>query len=335
MIKISFHVAYWNIIYGAIGIFCLCTLIPNLNLSSKKCDDIHLDLQSPEVKIAGVVLLTTSCPMILDAVLDFFNENLFKRIGNGLIGRNVYAFSTFIFGFHIALQYDVSHIFQTYQVSFFFILWCYRIVVLSTTMFFISVADPTPSTAHKTQFLTIWACCNAYLVNLKYDSMSEFINILWAGWFLFGLFFFARHIYQIWKSQMTYSHLITMITLIGLSIRGFLNLLSYFPEYIPMSPLDFKKMNILVAIYTYVVSTILCTVIPGRITRQEAINSKDRIISTKQAYVRYISHELRYEKKFELLISFFHLYYLLYYYNFINSYYIFIYKSLLLFAGRH
>ena len=51
--------------------------------------------------------------------------------------------------------------------------------------------------------------------------------------------------------------------------------------------------NELVSLYFYAASTIMISVIPGQIARYNVIATKDNIIATKQAYVRYISHELR------------------------------------------
>ena len=43
--------------------------------------------------------------------------------------------------------------------------------------------------------------------------------------------------------------------------------------------------------YVYVVANIMISIIPGRIARKAALATIDQI--TKEAYVRYISHELR------------------------------------------
>jgi hypothetical protein len=294
---------YWNLIIGVCGIICLCPLLSSIS-SKENLIDSNIIIQSPEFKNVGVALLIGASPMTLDSFIDIFSIYRFEGNFHILIGRACFALSTFILGLQITFRSDFLGFFSSYENCFHFTVWCYRISILSTTMFFISVADPSVITVIKTLILTIWACFNVYLYNSAYNESIAIITD-WSMllFLLFSVYFLIKQTLDIWIARESNPHSLyvksfTVIASLGLVIRFTLSTIEYVSHntnYIILSPtyLHNDAINLLLPKCAFVLLTILLTVIPGRIARQEAMTAKDHIIGTKLAYQRYISHELR------------------------------------------
>ena len=301
--KMNFHLAYWNLIIGMIGILLLCLLIPILRTCATETG--FSVIESIELKFAGVALLVSSCTMSLDLLMDCFDKKYSEYTQHAWVARSFYAVTTFMVGLQYALQYDYLHAFIYYESSFWLAMWCQRIVLMSTLLFFVSISDTNPdtklSTFRNTVIINIVGCVSTLLQvfdNIMNDeSMIPVARLSSLALLGLSCIMFSRQSYHLWKSQSSWDPLnyaqflyvnlflfqVTLLPLIFTTLIGFSSTNKTENEYI-------KKV---LHIFTYVVVTIIFTVIPGRIARQDALTSKDNIISTKQAYVRYISHELR------------------------------------------
>ena len=307
----NFPIAYCHLIFGVVSVLILCSLIPILRMYCLN-DNGKMDtnFESKEFQTAGVSLLIASCTLTMDVLLDYFGDkNANKHIW---FGRACYAVTSIMVGLQFAWHYDYFQIFGSYESSFWFTLWCYRIVQISVTMFFVSLSDSSTSTFRKTLLITVWGCINTLLQIfdnfLNYEPMISFSNISSILWMITSFTLFARNIFKLWKTRLTWSVLdytqfvyvglfLSTVVLGGLVYFSFM-LLKYISDHtnfvlLPMGYRENSQIAELIPIYLFVVTTMILTVIPGRIARQDAITSKDHIISTKQAYVRYISHEMR------------------------------------------
>ena len=93
----TFDPAYWNLILGGVGVLCLCSLIPFIRSeTSEEVNNFYEISQvkifdSPEFRVAGMALLMSSCPMILDMIMDYFDNHLSKSSKRDWVGRGCYA----------------------------------------------------------------------------------------------------------------------------------------------------------------------------------------------------------------------------------------------------
>ena len=152
----SFHVAFWNLILGGFGICCLLMINNSNTLHSN--ETVNALLTSSDAKYAGIALLVSSIPLLIDIFVTLLNKNLFKMGDEILIGRIYYAISTFLFGLQLTLQCDIFQFFSNYETSFWIVLWCYRIVLASSLNFFICMTDPNNKSCNHTIFFIfiIW-----------------------------------------------------------------------------------------------------------------------------------------------------------------------------------
>ena len=111
---------------------------------------------------------------------------------------------------------------------------------------------------------------------------------------------FSRESYNLWKSRFSWNALncaqFLYVNLFLFQVTLVPFMFSFlFLYYLSGNQNEDEYIAIARVVHTFsdVIITIIFTVIPGRIARQDAVTSKDSIISTKQAYIRYISHELR------------------------------------------
>ena len=309
----NIHVAYWNLVYGSIAIVVLFSLLPILKIYSKGTDDVKIESESNEIKYAGVALLVASCTMIVDLIMDTFSTaaHSSEMTRHVRCGRTCYSLAAFMTGLQFVLKYDYFHVFSSYESSFWFGFWCFKIVVTSTLMFFVSITSSNSATFRKTAIVTIWGCCGLLLQVfdniLKYPSMTAVARLSTVLWVVFCLILFIEHNCQMWKTRVTWSVsdyanfsyvnlVLFKVVFFGMSLLlGFFQYLSNTTSYviIPHGYLSNEMSSKILPAYIYVVITIILSIVPGRIAKYDAITSKDHIIATKQAYVRYISHELR------------------------------------------
>jgi hypothetical protein len=157
-----------------------------------------------------------------------------------------------------------------------------------------------------TILVSVLATINAFLQLcndlLSSDSISAVANMsIWA-WVSLCIVLSTWWSYKLWTqkdwSVADYTSLLYLILFVIVELVVVPVTLACEAILCQMKPncIGNELITILVPIYMYVIAMGIMTVIPGRIARYEAIISKDHIISTKQAYVRYISHELRYDK---------------------------------------
>jgi hypothetical protein len=193
-----FHVAYWNLIIGGIGILCILTSILN-NLSTESIIE-DAKLHTPVIINAGSGLLTSSFPLLLDVSVNLFSQDLFKSSNDILFGRICLTISTFLFGLLVTLQFDIFHLFTSYQASFRFMFWCHRIVMTCTSMFLISITDSTGECCNQAVVISILFCIGCYL----HVSNSAFLfglrDIGSMIFFSSFIIFYICHIRRNWST---------------------------------------------------------------------------------------------------------------------------------------
>ena len=292
-----FHAAYWNLIFGKIGLLVLFTLTLKRSSHSKESSVLENEIfQSSQVHYSGIVLLAISLPLLLDVALNLYSQNLFKNNNGILIGRACYTVSTILFGSQLTLQYDILHIFPSYEISFWFLLGSYRIAFLSTIMFFISITDPTTESNYPTITVTLLGCIAVLFNTLKFGSIF-LVNSLTLLYITFFSFFLIRRNLNIWKQRTAYSHFLYVNLCFLFYALGYcIRLLMYYQPSCISTTCTNKivyEAFPLISIYTYVIMAAVITVIPGWVAHNEAMSAKDQVIATKTAYQRYISHEMR------------------------------------------
>ena len=113
-----FHIAYWNLIIGGIGILIMCCLIPVFRMYSSENNPNDVVFESRAFQNAGVAFLTSSCPMLLDVCMDIFCEKHSDK--HILFGRLFYVIAAFMVGLQCSLQNDYFRLFSSYEFNFFF-----------------------------------------------------------------------------------------------------------------------------------------------------------------------------------------------------------------------
>ena len=294
---------FCNLIVGCFGIIILC-LIPVICPTSEFNNSSYLiqnAFRSNEFRNSGTILLVTSLPILLDVALDFFTKNVSKFTQYELVGRIFYAIVTCFVGFYISLQNEHFHLFANYETSVWVALWCQRIIFISTAMFFLSYANPEIYGFYSTLSINVMFCLVAfselyvdiidrpllYTIVQVYFYLFQCVSILFCVYWSFKLCKISK---LNWNTSNSTGFLYLSLYMTFILWVVCFTLLSFFLSK------DFLNSNIYLAcfpVYSYIAVNILMTVIPGRIARQDAITSKDNIILTKKAYVRYISHELR------------------------------------------
>ena len=289
-----FHVAYWNLIVCGIGLFCLFIIT---FINSSKLERIESSVfQSKDAQNVGIALLASSFPLILDVSVNFCSQGLHIN-GNGiLLGRACYAVATFLFGLQLALQYDIFPLFLSYETSIFFILSGYRIVYTSTLLFFISVTDPIYNTVCPTIMLSTLASLITCLHAMNgTNNFLNFVYLLLIIIFLIRMDFRNRK-YQKDCKHMLYVNLFIFKFVFDIAIRLPLMIYQYYSSHITNTSSLYRVYETapMASLYLYVLITAVLAVIPGWITTQDVIKSKDQVIAdTKASYERYMSHELR------------------------------------------
>ena len=279
-----FHDAYWNLIIGSFGII----LTAILTFISNKSTEKHIiyepsELRSSAVQNAGVALLVASLPLLLDICMNiYYCPTIFKH-GNGIIvGRLFYALGTFLLGLEITLQIDVFHIFPSFELSiFWFVLDGYRIITVSSMMFFIAITDLSQETVLQTIIFTslmcMIACCHA----------SKFLNLI-AIFYIFRIYavvFVVLQNIKIWKylsskrhqvtayAQFLYVNLFLCAFFVGITVRFYFRIFSSNEKHRSNTWTDFYEVFPILSMYTYIINTVVLIVIPGWIDRKITIHS--------------------------------------------------------------
>ena len=292
ILSASFHAAYWNLIFGAVSILVLLTL--NLSNSQKVILSYdNSELYSTKALISGVALLVSSLPLLLDCAVNLWNTYIFKDYNAIRIVRVCYTVATFLFGLQLTLQYDIFHIFPSYEASFWFMLGSYRIVIISTIMFFISITDPTNESSYPVIAISLSACFVALFHSLKFAKLYDASNFFILLYFIFSSAYVTRKFHQIWKKPTTFSHFIFVNLFFMILLSGFCMRLTFFFYFADVYASTMFYAFPFMSIYTFVAAAAVMTVIPGWVAHNETMAVKDQVIATKTAYQRYISHEMR------------------------------------------
>ena len=289
----SFHVAFWNLIFGGISVCCLL-------MSHSSTDAITLSFQvdsflmSPESKHAGVALLVSSIPLLIDICVTLVNKNRFRTDDGILVGRIYYAIPTFLFGLQLTLQHDMFQYVPNYETNLMVLLLCYRIVLASSLNFFVCItADQNNNNICIQGFQTIVStmlfCLTSSMNILKSDCVLHGIKLKEVSLVLYLLFGMLCFIQQI-LSHISFTNFLYMcihyltgtFTIAILFLNSYLTKSSYIWNYLP-----------LISIYMSVFIAVLLVLIPGWIASYNAAQFQNEIAVMKIAYHRYMSHELR------------------------------------------
>ena len=302
------NLAYVNIIISTIGV--LTIIIPSLIFDYQYYDNetsAITHLESVQLKVSGVAQLVSACPIVLDVLLDYFTKGISAKSKQCLTGRLCIGIISFITAIIFATENNYTS--NSYIAIFWVGIWCARLMLLSSVMFCLSILKPSIFTVVQTTSVSVIA---VFAANVKFhgyfsDSFALQIasEIALYMWIISGLFFSFLWCYKLLQCRRTWDidinscvlYLILYISTVFLGPTIHLTLDFLFQEtdsyWKPLGYSNPSLINILIPIYSQTIACIILCVVPGRIARLEVIFSKDQIISTKQAYVRYISHELR------------------------------------------
>ena len=281
-----FPAAYWNLIIGATAILYLSVLFYSYPLYEDKQE--FLLFSSTKFQNAGTVLVGLCIPLLLDVSVSLYNQKVCPINGSELIGRVVYIISTCLFGLQLIFQYNIFPN-LSYETSVWFMFSIYRVMFVSTMMFFISMTDHLKETNYQTIILTTFGslilCTNAGTMH-TISLVKNSLNILYI---LLTIAFLIRRNFQIWKCSKSYSHFLYVnVLLVFLTLPfGILLVMHFYTQ-------DMSNIAPLVSIYLYILVSAVLIVLPGWISNYDAMKLKDEVIlATKMSYVRYYSHELR------------------------------------------
>ena len=199
-----------------------------------------------------------------------------------------------------ALQKDYLGLFHDFEFSYLFAMWCIRFVWLSSMLYCLTVLKPSLFTNQGTSLISGYFCIlGAIRFNFLHFGnkiLAELCLALLEYWLPLFFIIMSWWFYKLWLCRKDWTvddyscllycllilFLIAAPTLYGLYFRHFTQISSSARPYS-------KLFNN----YVFTIANIIMSVIPGQIVKYNVIASKDHIIATKQAYVRYISHELR------------------------------------------
>jgi hypothetical protein len=226
-------------------------------------------------------------------LVNLFSPNLLHNSNAGILYCRIgYAFSTFVFGLHLTLQYDLFPTLR-YEESFWIILWCYRILTTATIMFFISITDTTTKSNNPTLGVSIMLSIVGCLHFIESEQFSGFKNLIGFLCFAWVVIFVIQQNYYIRMFPSSYSHFLYVNLYFIAFVFGFILRISF--HYSPSNLVNksFAELFPVVSIYSYVLIANILTVLPGWIAHSDVTISKNHIIATKKTYERYISHEMR------------------------------------------
>ena len=273
-------------IFGIIAIFYLLLLLYTNSFKEDKQESLLF--HSTKFQNAGAALLGLSVPLLLDVVVNLYNRRVCIVSDGVLIGRVVYTIATYLFGLQLTFQHNIFPTLSSYETSVWFMLSSYRIIFVSTMMFFISITDPLNEISHQTIALTIFGCLVVCINAGTILAISRINEALGNFYILLTIAFLIRRNFQIWKCSTSYSHFLyanILLTFFTLPFCILLMMHIYTSDYNAFP---------LVSIYLYILVTAILIVIPRWIFNHDAMKLKDEVIlATKMSYIRYYSHELR------------------------------------------
>jgi hypothetical protein len=179
-------------------------------------------------------------------------------------------------------------------------MWCLRFLVLSSILTCLCILKPTVFTIRQTSAAIIPVCLfgalrfNFMAANyLILANISLYIVQIWLIVIFILTCWWGYKLYQTRKDWMAGDYPCLLYWCLLFFTSGgpvVFNFFYYFHKiFYPNIPIA----NEYAFIYIYTATAVIISVIPGQIARYNAITSSNHIISTKQAYIRYISHELR------------------------------------------
>ena len=309
---IKLHKSYWNLVVGAIGIVLLSIIAALVDVDTVKNASSSEIFKSQEFKTTGMLLFFSVFPVLLDLLLDLFCFEKYPNKNTLLIGRIFYVIITFLVGFHLSFQCCFFSIFETNETCLWFSIWCQRLTFTSMIMFVLSRTNTeifaVQLTVSVNACFCIFGCIQMY-TNLCHSSyfieivtelsfyIWDIISVIVSMWWGYQLLICKTNSSTLsdYQTSIFYLILFTSRVFISMIVITFL----YFNQYLldttgqPIIHLSNDAMKAIFPIFIYIFIHIIMAVIPGRIARSEVAIAKDNIILTKQAYVRYISHELR------------------------------------------
>lgn len=267
-------------------------------------------LGSTECIVSGIGLIVSTCPTILDVIMDIFSVSPNLNWRHCLVGRMIISVTILMIG----IQYALGNVFladwKDCAASYEFSKYGRMIVYGAALMFCTHILKPSVCTLPQTLFMTSIICL---------FSLSKFYGFIFENEFLtfFGdnliKIFIATNVSlclwwcrKFWQSKTwstdDYSCLFYIMLNTAHLLFGVIVILSL-KVYIAVIPdnsilpqiLSHNYLNLLAPIWIHIVAMVILNIIPGRIARLDANASyaKDRILETKKSYTRYISHELR------------------------------------------
>ena len=139
-----------NLILCFTGIISVAIL---LTFECKSCNFIlyensNLDqaLKSSTMEKGGVALVFSTCPLLLDLLMDMFNDIncLFKS------EQEIQCFNfraslvlvSLVYGFHVMSNGSYFNIFDNYSLSFMFGMWSMRLIVICSSLSYLHTVNP-------------------------------------------------------------------------------------------------------------------------------------------------------------------------------------------------
>jgi hypothetical protein len=289
----------WFTICGIIG-----TILSFLPIMTDSCfnlsgSSLQESLDSETYRSSIIAIIIASVSMFIDLVLDGYTH--YKRFScpkeskafKYWFGRVIFALSIIIpFGYLNSLPSLSAGLFLNIYTSF-------RSLWVMTLLYCLHVADSKIFTLGRSLFtgisfvflglLRLYHICrpannrlrDAYILFFCTSFLSEFCFICLWLWKVCSAKFAN------WRSD-DYCILIYLLALFLSSTSSFFISSTKGYNFSNVDSYDLRAIN-----YGIVATIMLVTSIPGKISREELLATRDALIASKKSYVRYISHELR------------------------------------------
>ncbi len=302
--------AYANLLIGGIGVLLLL-LVPIL-CGCKTCNFQDLEgsklaesISSVDVRISGVALFVSACPMALDLLLGMWFHFRSKSEKSKLCchGRMIITIVTLLVGIQIALGKDYFHLPVSYVVSFLFGFSCLRIVTITSLMFCLCSVNGAIFTTTQTSIMSIMAvaynCLRFYGATSSLPVIVSILNVssyVWSAYVLIIIFIWVHQLFRLRHNLIIddYASIYILILFIVTMLSTFSNLVYFWVTGSTYTHVvDVQDVNVWMPIYLQTACCVIMSTVPAHFARVEGSVSKDHVIEAKQAYVSYISHELR------------------------------------------
>ena len=256
-------------------------------MASEKENSIFCTQQAQN---AGVGLLISSCPLLIEIIMNLFERYKNKNMKPISHIHVIYSMFTFLFGLMLSSQFDKFEIillsFET--ISWFMLNLC-QTIVLSSTLYIMSTITSTETKCH--QPVTIVAILKCLLASGYADTFmtSDIKKFLTFAFQLYFITFYRRQTLNIWNCENNYAHTLCYSSILfvfssELCIQFILML---------VSPMTFAEINAIVSIYMLVLISILLNLIPLWVAQHDVLIYKEKMTAIKKSYQRYYAHELR------------------------------------------